>query len=235
MTDNPYNSYNSDHTNNPDNSDSLSAALKSAGEAFLNAGSRLGDLAGEFGRNFRADREASASAGAHAVGGDEVTADNAGLSEQFKAAIANARKAYEGAENDKDFRAATASFAGDAESIFRDFAGSVTRAADTARESGHTDNVKSAFNEVVAEAREAFNAAVAQIRGGEKADSDQADAENAIADMRTRFEELVSRVSESIGASEKSDSEKNPAEGQADPTDIIDGEIVDVDEDTERP
>lgn len=204
--------------------ESILNTLKGAGEASLNAWSRLGDLAGEFGRNFRADRDAEVSGGAHAAQTEDLTNEHAGFSDQFKAAIANARQAYEGAENDRDFRAATASLAGDAESIFRDFAGSVTRAADTARESDEADEMKSAFRDAAGEVRESFNAAVNQVRnrGGEAdtagADGDASNAtEDTIADMRSRLDEMINR----LGSVFSSDGSAPAGE-----SDIIDGEVV---------
>ena len=120
MTDNSSstNPYDSAGKDKDANDDGIMNTLKGAGEASLNAWSRLGDLAGEFGRNFRADRDADVAGGAHAADTEDLTDDHVGFSDQFKAAIANARQAYEGAENDRDFRAATASLSGDAESIF---------------------------------------------------------------------------------------------------------------------
>lgn len=201
--------------NNADNNDdSLRNTLKGAGEASLAAWSRLGDLAGEFGRNFRADRDADVSTGAHAADTEDLTDDHAGFADQFKAAISNARQAYEGAENDRDFRAATASLAGDAESIFRDFAGSVTRAADTARESDQADQMKSAFRDAADEVRETFNVAVNQVRnrGGEK--SEDSSAESTIADMRSRLDDLLNRLGSTFDSEDEG------------PSDIIDGEVV---------
>ena len=201
--------------NNADNNDdSLLNTLKGAGEASLAAWSRLGDLAGEFGRSFRADRDADVSTGAHAADTEDLTDDHAGFTDQFKAAIANARQAYEGAENDRDFRAATASLAGDAESIFRDFAGSVTRAADTARESDQADQMKSAFRDAAGEVRETFNVAVNQVRnrGGEK--GEDSSAESTIADMRSRLDDLLNRLGSTFDSEDEG------------PSDIIDGEVV---------
>lgn len=155
--------------------DSLMNSLKGAGEASLNAWSRLGDLAGEFGRNFRADRDAETTGGAHAADTEDLTDDHAGFGDQFKAAIANAREAYDGEENDRDFRAASASLTGDAGSILRDFAGSVTRAADTARESDEADKMKSALRDAADEVRGTFSAAVNTVRNrGSEADREDA-------------------------------------------------------------
>lgn len=201
--------------NNADNNDdSLLNTLKGAGEASLAAWSRLGDLAGEFGRNFRADRDADVSTGAHAADTEDLTDDHAGFTDQFKAAIANARQAYEGAENDRDFRAATASLAGDAESIFRDFAGSVTRAADTARESDQADQMKSAFRDAAGEVRETFNVAVNQVRNRGDEKGEDSSAESTIADMRSRLEDLLNRLGSTFDSEDEG------------PSDIIDGEVV---------
>lgn len=234
--------------------DGIMNTLKGAGEASLNAWSRLGDLAGEFGRNFRADRDASASGGAHAADTEDLTDDHSGFGDQFKAAIANARQAYEGAENDRDFRAATASLAGDAESIFRDFAGSVTRAADTARESDQAGEMKSAFRDAADEVRETFNVAVNQVRNrgaekeGEENGADGAAAantgtasaagntadsatEDTIADMRTRLDDMINRLGSVFDRSDSGDSAgaegaAGASSGTDSASDIIDGEVV---------
>lgn len=233
---NPYSSGDSGNTGDSGSDDGIMSTLKGAGEASLNAWSRLGDLASEFGRNFRADRDAAASGGAHAAETEDLTDDHSGFGDQFKAAIANARQAYEGAENDRDFRAATASLAGDAESIFRDFAGSVTRAADTARESDQADEMKSAFRDAADEVRETFNVAVNQVRNrgndAPNAEHDAAGANNptdeTIADMRSRLDDVINRLGSAFDRSEADDAAgtRDAASGTDTPSDIIDGEVV---------
>lgn len=240
MTDNSSstNPYDSAGKDKDANEDGIMNTLKGAGEASLNAWSRLGDLAGEFGRNFRADRDADVAGGAHAADTEDLTDDHAGFGDQFKAAIANARQAYEGAENDRDFRAATASLAGDAESIFRDFAGSVTRAADASRESDQADQMKSAFRDAADEVRETFNVAVNQVRnrggenGGDKAAAASATAgdntadnttEDTIADMRSRLDDMINRLSSVFDRSASGD---DAPSGTGTASDIIDGEVV---------
>lgn len=237
MTDNTGNAANPNDSANNNGEESILNTLKGAGEASLNAWSRLGDLAGEFGRNFRADRDADVAGGAHAAATEDLTDDHAGFGDQFKAAIANARQAYEGAENDRDFRAATASLAGDAESIFRDFAGSVTRAADTARESDEADRMKSAFRDAADEVRESFNVAVNQVRNraGEAGAADAADAtdatdasgaatEDTIADMRSRLDDMINRLGSVFSSDESAPADTSAERGTT--SDIIDGEVV---------
>ncbi|MGV0432924.1 CGLAU_01105 family protein [Corynebacterium sp. 20_84] len=236
MTDNSSstNPYDSAGKDKDANEDGIMNTLKGAGEASLNAWSRLGDLAGEFGRNFRADRDADVAGGAHAADTEDLTDDHVGFNDQFKAAIANARQAYEGAENDRDFRAATASLAGDAESIFRDFAGSVTRAADASRESDQADQMKSAFRDAADEVRETFNVAVNQVRnrgsenGGDKAAAATANAgdkttEDTIADMRSRLDDMINRLSSVFDRSASGDDAPSVTDTASD---IIDGEVV---------
>lgn len=237
MTEHTGNSANQNNSSN-NGEESIRNTLKGAGEASLNAWSRLGDLASEFGRNFRADRDADISGGAHAADTEDLTDDHAGFGDQFKAAIANARQAYEGAENDRDFRAATASLAGDAESIFRDFAGSVTRAADTARESDEADKMKSAFRDAADEVRESFNIAVNQVRnrGGEAGAEDTASntangtasgtssAEDTIADMRSRLDDMINRLGSVFTSDEPAPTDTSAERDTA--SDIIDGEVV---------
>lgn len=231
MADNTVNPDNADAHTGGSNDDTILSALKGAGEVSLAAFSRLGDLAGEFGKNFRADRDAAADtpSGAHASPDDKIVDDHAGLADQLKAAVANARQAYQGAENDRDFGAATSSFAGDVESIFRDFAGSVTRAADSARESDEAEKAKAAFGDAVTEVRETFNAAVSQVRN--RADNSDVDVEGTVNDMRARLDEVVNRVAATFGNGNGKDagvSESAKAESDnADAADIIDGDVVD--------
>ena len=199
--------------NGPANDDNFMNALRGVGDASLNAWSRLGDLAGEFSRNFRADRDADVDTGAHHAVDEELTHAHSGLTEQLKAAIANAREAYQGAANDRDFRAATTSFASDAESIFRDFAGSVTRAVDTARESDEANQTKAAFGSALDEIRETFNAAVGQVRS--RAQESDVDVEGTVADLRSRLEEVIGRVSNTFNGGDNASDivEHNPTDG----------------------
>ena len=223
---------------NPTNGGSFMETLRGAGEASLNAWSRLGDLADEFSRNFRADRSASVDTGAHHANGEDLTDDHTGFADQLKAAVSNAREAYQSAKDDNAFRAATASFAGDAESIFRDFAGSVTRAADTARESTEANQTKQAFSAAVDEVRETFNTVISQVRKG--ASNSEGDVEGTVADLRSRLEDMISRVSGAFdGAAnftERTSSETTKgtavgsateaAKASAGEPGIVDGEVV---------
>lgn len=199
--------------NGPANDDTFMNALRGVGDASLNAWSRLGDLAGEFSRNFRADRDADVDTGAHHGVDEELTHAHSGLTEQLKAAIANAREAYQGAANDRDFRAATTSFASDAESIFRDFAGSVTRAVDTARESDEANQTKAAFGSALDEIRETFNTAVGQVRS--RAEESDVDVEGTVADLRSRLEGVIGRVSNTFNGGDNASDivEHDPTDG----------------------
>lgn len=200
------------------NNGSLMDSLKSAGEAWLLAGSALSNVVGHFAHNFREDRGAEAPQGAHALGG---AADNETLGTQFKAAVENARASFSSADNDRDFRAAASSFATDAEGILRDLTGSLSRAGDATVNSPQTEDAKAAFSDALSEVREAFNQAVAGVRN--RAEESDIDAEGTVNDLRSRLEGMIGKVSEQFNAAGGS----TPRDGRGDrDANIVDGEVV---------
>ncbi|WP_288833060.1 CGLAU_01105 family protein [uncultured Corynebacterium sp.] len=195
-----------------DEGGSLMDSLKSAGEAWLLAGSALGNVVSHFAQNFREDRSPEAPQGAHALGDTADSHDT--LTEQFKAAINNARSSFNSADNDRDFRAAASSFATDAEGILRDLTGSLSRAGDATVKSPHTEDAKAAFGDALSEVREAFNQAVAGVRN--RAEESDIDAEGTVNDLRSRLEGLIGKVTEQFDKPKAQD-----ANG-----DVVDGEVV---------
>ncbi|WP_257162054.1 CGLAU_01105 family protein [Corynebacterium cystitidis] len=152
--------------------------------------------------------------------------------DQVKDAVSRARESFGQASNAEEFKQASATFAGDAENIVRDLAGSVSRAAQGAKDSNRVD-------ELITQVRSAFDQAVDQVR--ERAtstgdDSTKAQSEGIIADMRTRLEGLIGRVSDGFsdghsaaGAAGAAGAASRDADGVADEAaDIIDGEVVDT-------
>lgn len=194
---------------NSEEQDSLLDNLKSAGEAWLLAGSALGNVASHFADKFREDRESDGPQGAHAK--EEAAG---GFGQQLKAAIDNARESFNSSENDRDFRAAATSFASDAENIFRDFTGSLSRASDATANSPQTEDAKDALKDAVAEVRETFNQAVAGVRN--RAEESDIDAEGTINEMRTRLDEIISKVTDQF---DRDDTD----------SDIVEGEVVEDD------
>lgn len=196
---------------------SIMDSLRGAGEALLAAGSALGSAVGTFASNFREERTASTS-GAHAAAENgEQQQDTVGA--QLRAAVDHARSAFNSADNDHDFRAAVSSFAADAESIFRDIAGSVTRAGGATADSSEGEQVKAAFGNAVGEVRETFNQAVAGVRN--RAEESDIDAEGAVADMRDRLDALIEKLSAQLGGAESA-----PEDGARSQADTIEGEVV---------
>ncbi|SDS57163.1 CGLAU_01105 family protein [Corynebacterium timonense] len=204
--------------NGSDTTGSLMDNLKSAGEAWLLAGSALGNVASHFVDTFRADRESDAPQGAHAK--DDGVDSSEGIGERLKAAVDNARSAFNSSENDRDFRAAATSFASDAEDIFRDYAGSASRAGDATVKSPQTEDAKAAFKDAVAEVRETFNQAVKDVRN--RADESDVDAEGAVNEMRSRLDALIAKVSDQFDRGEGDQGDAGAADD-----DIVEGEVVD--------
>ena len=196
---------------------SLMDSLKTAGEAWLLAGSALSGVVSHFATNFREDRGTDAPQGAHALG--DVADQNSTLGQQFKAAIENARASFSSADNDRDFRAAASSFATDAEGILRDLTGSLSRAGDATAKSPQTEDAKEAFADAISEVRDAFNQAVAGVRN--RAEESDIDAEGTVNDLRSRLEGMIGKVTEQFNG------QASGAAGSATATaDIVDGEVV---------
>ncbi|WP_027004216.1 CGLAU_01105 family protein [Corynebacterium halotolerans] len=229
-TENPNQNATGDHGDK----DSLLDNLREPFQAWLNAGSRLGDVVSDFADRFRDDRETSDNgSGAHArrsaVDGEETTLG------RFRAASREAREKLSGARSTEELKSATSSFAGHAEDIIRDVAGSARRAADETRHSSSVDEAKDAFSRAVGSVRESFDETVEAVRarraesgsGGSGDTGD--DADGLIADLRQRLDDLIDRAS-TIGGGETKASTTGPS---ADP-DIIEGEVI-SDDSTDKP
>ena len=214
---------NQNPTGDRDDKDSLLDNLREPFQAWLNAGSRLGDVVSDFADRFRDDRETTDNdSGAHAqrsaVDEEETTLG------RFRAASREAREKLSGARSTDDLKSATSSFAGHAEDIIRDVAGSARRAADETRSSSSVDDAKDAFSRAVGSVRESFDETVEAVRarGAESSSGGSGDdADGLIADLRQRLDDLINRAS-TIGGGETKASTTGPS---ADP-DIIEGEVI---------
>ena len=198
-------------TSNNDNN-SIMDSLRGAGEAWLSAGSAVGGVVSEFATKLREDRSATEPTGAHAAAD---ASPQEGLLQQLRGAVDNARGAFNSADNDRVFRAAATTFATDAEAIFRDVAGSVSRAGSAAAQSGQADEAKAAFSSALGEVKETFNQAVAGVRN--RAEESDVDAEGVVKDLRERLDTLIAKVSEQVS---------RPDSGEQKAEDIIDGEVI---------
>ncbi|EEI16188.1 CGLAU_01105 family protein [Corynebacterium lipophiloflavum] len=194
------------------NNNSIMDSLRSAGEAWLAAGSAVGGVVSEFAAKLREDRSAVEPTGAHAAAD---TTSQEGLLQQLRGAVDNARGAFNSADSDSDFRAAATTFAADAEAIFRDVAGSVSRAGSAAVQSDQADEAKAAFGSALSEVKETFNQAVANVRN--RAEESDVDAEGVVKDLHERLDTLIAKVSEQVS---------RPDSGHEEPEDIIDGEVI---------
>lgn len=204
-----------------DDKDSLLDNLREPFQAWLNAGSRLGDVVSDFADRFRDDRESSdRGSGAHAL---HSTVDEQETTlGRFRAATHEAREKLGGARSADDLKAATSSFAGHAEDIIRDVAGSARRAAGETRSSNSVEEAKEAFSRAVSSVRSSFDETVEAVRSRRaEGGSDTEDADSLIADLRRRLDDLIERAG-TIGGGEVKASTTGPA---GDP-DIIEGEVV---------
>lgn len=218
-TDNPTGSA---HDDNDGEKDSLLDNLKEAGQAWVAAGSRLGDVVSDFAGRFRDTPEEERSAGAHAKP-DPVT-DQPTTAGRFKSAAAEASERLGSVRSTDDLRTATSNFAGHAEDIIRDVAGNARRAAGETRDSESAAEARTAFSTAISSVRDSFDDAVNAVQDRRrKAGEDSPDADSLIADLRSRLDDLISRAG-TLSSNDTTPSSAN-AGSEPDP-DIIDGELI---------
>lgn len=186
---------NDNTTPTPEQSSSLLENLREPFQAWVSAGSRLGDVVSDFAGRFREDREkGDVSHGAHAmhspVEGEETTAS------RFRAAAQEARAGLSDAKSTEDYKSVSVTFAGRAEEIIRDLAGSARRAADQTKESGAAEDAKSAFDRAVASVRATFDETVEQSRARRTGTGtgDEQHEQSFIDELRGRLDDLISRA-----------------------------------------
>lgn len=209
--------------------DSVFDNLREPFQAWLNAGSRLGDVVSDFADRFRDDREnGDREAGAHArhsaVNEEESTLG------RFRAATKEAREKLTDAKGADGLKEATSDFAGHAEDIIRDVAGSVRRAAGGTKDSDAVEEARTAFSAAVSSVRASFDETVEGLR--QRRGSQDEDADSMIADLRRRLDDLIARAG-TIGAGDEKDTSATLATDPDVDPDIIEGEVLS--EDSNRP
>lgn len=218
---------NDNTTPTPEQNNSLLDNLREPFHAWVAAGSRLGDVVSDFAGRFREDREkADFSAGAHAqpnpVDEKESTAD------RFRAAAQEARAGLSGAKSTDEYKSVSATFAGRAEDIIRDIAGSARRAADQTKDSPAAEDVKGAFERAVAAVRETFDETVEQARTRRADAGDEAREQSFVDELRGRLDDLISRAGTVVGKDEKEGFTPTApsSNGEGEVPHMIDGEVI---------
>ena len=214
----------------PEQNNSLLDNLREPFQAWVSAGARLGDVVSDFAERFRADRERTTTTptDVHSVYSGESALGEESAAERFRTAAHEARIGLSGAKSTEDYKNVSLAFAGRAEEIIRDLAGSVRRAADGTKESSSATEAKAAFSSAVSSVRTGFEETVEQARA-RRAAAGTADAEGEqsfIDDLRRRLDDLIAR------AGSVADRDTTPT-GTTEPTTddgpvphMIDGEVV---------
>lgn len=221
---------NDNTTPSPEQHNSLMDNLREPFQAWVAAGSRLGDVVSDFADRFREDRDkADHSQGAHAkpspVEGEETTAS------RFKAAAQEARAGLSDAKSTEDYKTVSAAFAGHAEEIIRDLAASARRAAEQTKDSPVADDAKNAFNRAVASVRATFDETVDQARTRRAETGDEQREQSFIDELRGRLDDLISRAGSLSGQDVKEGAAPTTptapsTNGDGDVPHMIDGEVI---------
>ncbi len=228
-----------DNTNTAaEKNNSLLDNLREPFQAWVSAGARLGDVVSDFTERFRADRESTDTpTDAHSVySGESATAGAASAADRFRTATQEARAGLSGAKSPEDYKNVSLAFAGRAEEILRDLAGSARRAADQTKESASAAEAKAAFTSAVSSVRVTFDETVEQARARRAATgaTEPEGEQSFIDDLRRRLDDLISRAGSIV---EKEGEEKQGEEqrftptapsntGEGDVPHMIDGEVV---------
>lgn len=212
--------------------------LREPFQAWLSAGSRLGDVVSDFAGRFREDREkAEFSSGAHAQPSPVTEEDS--TTGRFKAAAQEAREGLSAAKSADDYKRVSAVFAGHAEEIIRDLAGSARRAADQTKGSESAEDARNAFDRAVAAVRETFDETVEQARARRAVSGTEQDEQSFIDELRGRLDDLISRAGALAGREEKARYTPTApsSTGEGEVPHMIDGEVISTTEvptDTEK-
>lgn len=212
------------------NKDSFLDNLREAGQAWVDAGSRLGDVVSDFAGRFKDGTGAEHSSGAHAKP-DPVTEEKS-TTGRFRAAAREASDRLGSVRNTDDLKHATGNFAAHAEDIIRDVAGNVRRAASETRDSDAATEARSALSTAIGSVRDSFDEAVDSVQERRRNTGDtSAGADSMIADLRARLDDLISRA----GSLARNDDEPAAADaGSGTDPDIIDGELISEDKPGDR-
>ena len=140
------------------------------------AGSSLGGLFGEFTGAYRKDREGGAEeSGSHAM--PDPVEEKETTMEQLRAAGKDARRTFNEGSGFGAVKDAAGNFAGHAEGIVRDVAGSVAAAADATKESGAVGEVQKNVGGAFGKVRDSVEGAFGKVRG--RFDRDEENAEDS--------------------------------------------------------
>lgn len=223
-----------DNTNTtPEQNNSLLDNLREPFQAWVSAGARLGDVVSDFAERFRADRESTDTpTDVHSVySGESATAGEASAADRFRSAAQEARAGLSGAKSPEDYKNVSLAFAGHAEEILRDLAGSARRAADQTKGSESASEAKTAFTSAVSSVRATFDETVEQARA-RRAAAGTADAEGEqsfIDDLRRRLDDLIHRAGSVVdrdGGEQRSTPTTPSTTGEGEVPHMIDGEVV---------
>lgn len=211
--------------------DSLLDNLREAGQAWLRAGSRLGDVVSDFTGKVREAGEDNTTGGAHAL--HDPVLEQESTAGRFRAATREASLKLGSARSADDLKAATGGFASHAEDILRDVAGNVRRAATETKEGESAEQARAAFATAVKSVRESFDEAVGVLQerrsqlGGER--GGDTEGNSTIEELRARLDDLIVRA----GSMARRGGEEEPETGAGEKDagnrgipDIIDGEVI---------
>ncbi|MCK7642468.1 CGLAU_01105 family protein [Corynebacterium sp. CCM 8835] len=210
--------------------------LREPFNAWVSAGAALGPLVGELGDRLREDLRNV---------GDRDEKKSAG--DRVEDTAEEARKAAEDlgdADSVEDAKKAVSGFAATAESTIRDLSGSVRNAAGQTRDTEAAQQARTAFQEAVDATRRAFDEAVEALRDRSGDDDHDNAAKNAstVDEVRNAVDNLVARAGEVVRDLKNTGGERIDdlrtrvqASGseKSDAADIIDGEVINEDDDTE--
>ncbi|GAB3702815.1 CGLAU_01105 family protein [Corynebacterium nasicanis] len=210
----------------PEPNNSLLDNLREPVQAWVSAGARLGDVVSDFAERFRADRERTdAPTDVHSVySGESALAGEESAAERFRTAAQEARTGLAGAKSTEDYKNVSLAFAGRAEDIIRDLAGSVRRAAGETKDSASAAEARSAFSSAVASVRTTFDETVEQARARR---GETAGEQSFIDDLRRRLDDLIARAG-TVGDKDAPAPAPTPEDGPV--PHMIDGEVVHTDD-----
>ncbi|MDO5513060.1 CGLAU_01105 family protein [Corynebacterium sp.] len=216
-----------------DNNNSVLDNLREPFQAWVSAGARLGDVVSDFAERFRADRERTdAPSDVHSVYSGESATAGQSAKERFTTAAQEARAGLTGAKSTEDYKNVSLAFAGRAEEIIRDLAGSVRRAAGETKDSDSATEAKAAFTSAVSSVRSTFDETVEQARARRAAGTgDEAGEQSFIDDLRRRLDDLIARASTVVdkdSAATAPETTANAEDGAV--PHMIDGEVVSTDD-----
>lgn len=207
--------------------DSILDNLREAGQAWLRAGSRLGDVVADFSGKIREAGEDTTTGGAHAL--HDPVLDQEGTAGRFRAAAREASAKLSSARSADDLKAATGGFASHAEDILRDAAGNVRRAATETKDGASAEQARAAFATAVKSVRGSFDEAVGALQERRPHSGGDAEGNSTIEELRARLDDLIARAGSMARRGGENEPETGSGEkdaGNREIPDIIDGEVI---------